>query len=138
VRSSFDGLWALVRDVARVAGLFPYTQIADLRETGADTWVFTRHLQIPNISALCWQEEARVVTVGQLQFQAIAGDLQTFSGCWQVTPDAAASSLTLTLEYAIPEERVPNIPAPLVQYVVNEVFKTICLRIKEAAEEETV
>ena len=97
-------LWALVRDVARVAGLFPYTNVEELTSPEPDCWLFWRQLTIPNVADLRWRERARVTGDGELHFEAVEGDLRMFAGDWRVTPNDTAAVLTLALEYEIPEE----------------------------------
>lgn len=128
-------LWALVRDVQRVAGLFPYTSVEEMQSPAADCWRFWRQLAIPNIAALRWREEARVLDNRTLDFHVLEGDLQTYAGQWAVVADGVTSTLLLTLEYEIPEGVAPQLPPLLAGYVMGEIFKTICQRIKDAAEE---
>ena len=129
-------LWALVRDVARVAGLFPYTNVEELTSPEPDCWLFWRQLTIPNVADLRWRERARVTGDGELHFEAVEGDLRMFAGDWRVTPNDTAAVLTLALEYEIPEEMRPKMPAMMIDFVMGEIFKTICQRVKEAAEED--
>lgn len=137
VEASAEHLWTLVCAVDRVAGLFPYTQVDELISPEPDCWVFWRRLTIPNVADLRWRELAKITGEGKLGFCAIEGDLQTFAGCWLVEGDGSASTLTLALEYEIPEAVGPNMPAMMVNYVMGEIFKSICQRVKEAAEEVT-
>jgi len=137
VQSSFSVLWALVCDVRRVAGLFPFTVVDDFREVEHGRSQFRRRVTIPTMADLCWQELSWVQHEGELCVQAVEGDLQTFDGQWLVAPDGAGMRLTLKLEYDIPAEMRANAPDMMVNYAMGELFKTICSRIKEAAEEET-
>lgn len=127
-------LWTLVHDVQRVAALFPYTTVEQVETPEPECWRFWRQLAIPNVAELRWHEEARVTAEGELRFTAIAGDLQTFAGRWCVAPSGSAAVLSLSLEYEIPAAVAPKMPPLLVGYVMGEIFKTICQRIKEAAE----
>lgn len=127
-------LWALVRDVARVAALFPYTRVDSLDAPEPGCWLFWRHLAIPNVADLRWREQARVSIEGELRFQAVEGDLETFAGSWLVAAQGEQSRLTLQVEYAIPETLAPRMPAAMVHYVMGEIFKSICKGVKEAAE----
>lgn len=136
VNTSAAQLWALVCDVDRFAHLFPYMEITDVQTSTANCWSFWRTLTIPNIANLYWRELSRITDDGQLTFQATEGDLTTFAGHWQVTPQGAVSTLTLTLDYEVPESCAPNMPAALVSYVMNELFKSICQRVREVAEED--
>lgn len=136
VNTSATQLWALVSDVTRLADLFPYMEITELQTPATDCWSFWRTLTIPNIANLHWREESQITNEGQLAFQATEGDLTTFAGHWQVTPQGAVSTLTLMLDYEVPAACAPNMPAVLVSYVMNELFKSICQRVREVAEEE--
>lgn len=136
VSVSVATLWTLVRDVQRIAAIFPYTTVEQMETPEPDCWRFWRQLAIPNLAELRWHEEARVTADGELRFAAIAGDLHTFSGRWCVSPAGSTAVLSLSLEYEIPAAVAPKMPPLLVGYVMGEIFKTICQRIKEAAEED--
>ena len=136
VGASSVQLWALVRDVARVAGLFPYTTVEELTSPEPECWFFWRQLTIPNVADLRWRERARVTGDGELHFEAVEGDLRTFAGSWRVVPNDTAAVLTLALEYEIPEEMRPKMPPMMIDFVMGEIFRTICQRVKEAAEED--
>lgn len=128
-------LWALVSDVQRVAALFPYTTVEDCTNPEPERWLFWRRLAIPNIADLHWREQATVIAPLALEFRAIEGDLATFAGRWQVETHGTATTLVLNLNYEIPSGLAPKMPAMLLEYVMGEIFRTICQRIKEAAEE---
>ena len=130
-------LWTLVRDVRKVAGLFSFTYLEDFQTPAADCWQYWRRLNIPSLSDLRWLERTEVTGEYALSFRALAGDLTTFDGQWSVIPTGNTSTLNLRLEYEIPEDVGPPVPEALAEYVMNELFKTICRRVKEAAEEET-
>lgn len=134
VNTSAEQLWALVSDVNRVAGLFPYTTLDDFTTPEQNHWLYWRRLTIPNVADLHWREDACITNHGELAFHAVDGDLQTFTGRWAVTSDGTTPSLTLNLEYEIPQGLAPSLPGALVGYVMGEIFKSICQRIKEAAE----
>ncbi|HEY3377452.1 MAG TPA: SRPBCC family protein [Armatimonadota bacterium] len=136
VQASPARVWALVRDVQRVAGLFSYLQVDDVCSPQADCWVFDRQLSLPNVANLRWREHAQIVREGELQFHALGGDLTTFDGHWLVTPTGETATLTLALEYVIPEAHAPRMPAALVGYVMGQIFTSICDRVREAAEED--
>ncbi len=138
VQSTFSSLWELVCDVRRVAGLFPFTAVDDFSDAEPGRWIFRRRVNIPNVANLCWQELSWAEREGELRFQAVDGDLQTFTGQWLVAPDRAGMLLTLNLEYDIPAALRPRVPGMMVDYVMGELFKTICCRMKETAEGEAV
>lgn len=135
VQADAARLWALVHDVRRVAELFTFTKLEEFTELEPDCWAYWRELTIPSIAALRWREQARVTGEHELSFHVIEGELEQFDGCWRVTPDSAASKLTLELTYAIPDGVGPSVPDALAHYVINEIFKTICQRLKQVAEE---
>ena len=131
-------LWSLVSDVQRVALLFPYASVEDMLTPAPQSWLFWRQLAIPKVADLRWRELARVVADGStMAFQVVEGDLTTFAGHWQVAPDGLAAALTLAVEYEIPAGVGPQMPSAVVGYVMSEIFKSICQRLKEAAEEAT-
>jgi len=136
VEASSAELWALISDVPRFAGLFPYIAVEDMRAPAPGCWSFQRRLNIPNLAALCWREENRVTGEGELSFQAVEGDLQRFTGRWLVTGIGAGAVLELALEYEVPDAVGGSVPEGLVCYVMNELFKSVCNRVKEAAEQE--
>lgn len=136
VQAEFAQLWTLVCDVRRVAQLFPFTAVDEFDTTAPDHWVFRRRVTIPSMAELCWREQSWAEAEGDLRFTAVEGDLQTFTGQWLVTPAAKGTKLTLTVDYIIPEEVRPRVPNSLVDYVMSELFKTICQRVKDAAEED--
>lgn len=129
-------LWTLIGDPWRTAKLFPYVTVEDIAPEGPGNWVYWRHLTIPSVASLRWQEQATIIGDNQLRFKAVGGDLEIFDGTWAVDPDGDDSTLTLSIEYVIPKGVGPNLPAPMVNYVMGEMFKTICHRMKETAEEE--
>ncbi|MHB0937028.1 MAG: SRPBCC family protein [Armatimonadota bacterium] len=137
VDTSSTALWALISDVPRFAGLFPYIAVEDMQSPAPGSWSFLRRLDIPNLAALNWREENRVTGERELSFQAVEGDLQCFTGRWLVAGNGGGALLELALEYEVPESVGARIPAGLAQYVMNELFKSICTRVKEAAEEES-
>ncbi len=137
VQSTFGALWALVSDVRRVAGLFPFTAVDDFHDAAPGRWLFRRRVTIPNVANLCWQELSWAEREGELRFQAVAGDLQTFTGQWLVAPDGAGMQLTLPVDYDIPAALRPRVPGAMVEYVMSEMFKSICGRVKETAEGDT-
>lgn len=118
-------VWALVRDVRRVADLFSYVAIDEFTTLAPDCWQFRRTLAIPTLATLSWHERSEVEREGELRFNALDGDLETFDGSWTVTPDGAGACLTLTLDYAIPAGVGPKVPAALAKYAMDEIFKTI-------------
>ncbi|HOF89084.1 MAG TPA: hypothetical protein PLZ36_13425 [Armatimonadota bacterium] len=134
VAASRAALWARVRDVRWVAGLFPYVAIEDFLEAAPDRWRYRRRLRIPTLAELRWEEEALLEGEGLLAFRALAGDLETFHGRWQVDGDAAAAQLTLSIHYLIPDGIGPAVPEFVAYGVMNQVFATICARVKEAVE----
>ena len=136
VETSNAALWALISDVPRFAGLFPYIAVDEIQSPAPGHWSFQRRLEIPNLAQLCWREENRVTGERELSFQAVEGDLQCFTGRWLVTGNGGGATLELVLEYEVPESIGAQIPAGLAQYVMNELFKSICNKIKEAAEGE--
>ena len=135
VEADVAHLWALMRDVQRVASLFPYTSVDDFRTLAPDRWVCWRRVTIPSIADLRWREETWMDGEGTLRFTAVEGDLDTFDGRWQAAADAQGARLTLAVDYVIPEALRPRMPASMVEYVMGELLKSICRRIKEAAEE---
>lgn len=136
VAASPPRLWSLVSDVQRVALLFPFACVEDVQTPERDCWLFWRQLSIPNVANLRWREQARVVEDREMRFHAVEGDLAVFNGHWRVAPDGQSATLTLTVEYEIPAGVGPQMPAVVVGYVMGEIFKSICQRLKEAAEEE--
>ena len=134
VSTPYAELWSLVCDVSRIAGLASYTRVEDLSTPEPNCWLFWRQLAIPNIAELRWRERARVIREGEMHFQAVEGDLGTFAGYWRVAPAGVNSSLTLEVEYVIPEGMNQKMPAFVVNYVMDEIFKSICQHVKEAAE----
>jgi ribosome-associated toxin RatA of RatAB toxin-antitoxin module len=137
VRASVATVWLLVRDVRRVAGLFPYVDVEGFDMPTPDHWLFWRRLRIPTLAEMRWQEEAWVAEDHVLAFRAVQGDMRTFYGTWTVAPDDAGASLTLDVTYEIPEGIAPpSVPVFVAQHVLGEVMKTICARIQEAAEED--
>ncbi len=129
-------LWSLVSDVERVALLFPFARVEDVLTPEPNCWLFWRQLSIPRVADLRWREQARVVAEGELHFHAVEGDLTIFNGHWQVVPDGEDATLSLSVEYEIPAGVGPPMPAVVVGYVMGEIFKSICQRLKEAAEEQ--
>ena len=138
IRTSSDKLWALVCDVRRVAQLFPFTIVDEYHSPEPCNWVFRRRVNIPNVTDLTWREHSWTEREGELHFRAVDGDLQTFNGHWQVAANDTGATLTLALEYVIPEALRPRVPSAMVDYVMGELCKTICLRMKEAVEEAPV
>jgi len=136
VDASSTALWALISDVPRFAGLFSYIIVEEMQSPAPGNWSFLRRLNIPNLASLSWREENRVTGERELSFQAVEGDLQCFTGRWLVTGNGDGAQLELALEYEVPEAVGERIPAGLAQYVMSELFKSICNRVKEAAEEE--
>lgn len=107
VQSSFASLWELVCDVRRVAGLFPFTTVDEVHSPEPSRWLFRRRVTIPNMANLCWQELSWAEREGELRFQAVDGDLQTFTGLWSVTSDATGVKLGLNLKYEYPRSAAP-------------------------------
>ncbi len=136
VEATPEQLWSLVRDVRRVAELFPFTAIDEFTALDDDHWLFWRTLSIPNVADLRWREDNRAADDYTLHFAAVEGELEVFAGQWQVKTNADGAELTLALEYAIPEHLRPNIPGPMIEFVMGEIFRMICRRVKETAEEE--
>jgi ribosome-associated toxin RatA of RatAB toxin-antitoxin module len=134
VAATPEALWSLVRDVHRVAELFPFNVISNFTSLPS-CWEFHRQLKIPHFTDLHWDERAWVAGEGALCFQAIAGDLSEFAGSWQVAPQGEAAQLTLQVEYAIPEHLAGLASPALAAYVLGELFTTICRKVKAAAEE---
>jgi hypothetical protein len=135
VRADVATLWSRIRDVRWVAGLFPYVDVEAFREIGPAIWRYRRQLRIPTLAAMTWEEEASVTDDGTLVFRAVSGDLETFDGRWEAAADGATSRLSLTIEYVIPDGLGPVVPAAVANMVMNEVFNTICRRVKDAVEE---
>lgn len=135
IRTSFETLWKRIQDVRWVAGLFPYVDIEEFHEPAPDRWRYWRRLAIPTLADMRWEEEATVSGEGKLDFRAIAGDLETFVGHWLVAPNGHHAQLSLNVDYAIPDGLGPVVPPVVATHVLNEVFKTICERVKEAVEE---
>jgi len=136
VEASTAELWALISDVPRFAGLFPYIAVEDMRAAAPGSWSFLRRLAIPTLAPLCWREENRVTGERELSFQAVEGDLRCFTGRWLVTGNGAGAVLELALEYEVPDAVGAQVPEGLARYVMNELFKSVCNRVKEAAEGE--
>jgi hypothetical protein len=134
VQASRETLWAHIRDVRWVAGLFPYVNVEAFTETAPGRWRFQRHLSIPTLAEMRWEEEATVAGDGVLAFRAVGGDLQTFDGRWRVTGDDTSAQLSLEIEYVIPDGIGPAVPTFVAAAVMHEVFKTICQRVQEAVE----
>lgn len=137
VEASSTALWSLISDVPRFAGLFPYIAVEEIQSPAPGSWSFQRRLNIPNLASLSWREENRVTGERELSFQAVEGDLQCFTGRWLVTGNGGGALLELALEYEVPEAVGTQIPDGLARYVMGELFKSICIRVKEAAEEES-
>ena len=136
VGASTSALWALISDVPRFAGLFPYIALEEVQSPVPGCWSFWRRLSIPNLAPLCWREENRVTGEHELSFQAVEGDLLCFTGRWMVTGDGGGALLELALEYEVPDAIGAQVPEGLAHYVMNELFTSICRRVKEAAEQE--
>jgi len=136
VEASTADVWALISDMPRFAGLFPYIAVADLQSPAPGRWSFRRQLSIPNLAPLCWREEDRVTGERELSFRAVEGDLSCFTGRWLVTGNGGGAMLDLALEYEVPESISAQVPEGLARYVMSELFKAVCCRVKEAAEEE--
>lgn len=130
-------LWSLVRDVQRVAELFSFIAIEEFQAPEVDCWQYWRRLNIPTLSELRWRERSEVAGDATLRFHALEGDLSVFQGQWVVATAGATSTLSLHIEYVIPKDVGPPVAEALAEYVMNELFKTICRRVKQAAEEET-
>lgn len=137
VRASQDRLWTLVKDVRFVAGLFPFMRIDAYEETGAQACVFNREIRIPSIITLRWREETCVQDDHTVAFRAVDGDLQTFIGTWQVHEQTGKVALALALEYEVPAGLGAALPAAMIDFAMKELFRTICLKVKEAAEDTT-
>jgi len=135
VQAPIDTVWALVSDIRRTAGLFSYMTITDYVTLAPGHWQFQRTLAIPSVATLSWCEQATVKAEGELHFHAIDGDLPYFAGLWLVAADDAGTRLTLALDYEPPTNVGPRVPASMAQYVIGEIFKSVCRHIKEAAEE---
>lgn len=135
VRTDVETLWARIRDVRWVAGLFPYVDVEAFHDDGPERWRYRRHLRIPTLAAMTWEEEATVAAHGTLAFRAVSGDLETFDGQWEASTDGAHARLSLTIEYIIPAGLGPAVPPAVAYAVMNEVFTSICRRVKEAVEE---
>ena len=135
VTASPAALWALVRDVRRVASLFSFITLDAWEAEGAECWRYRRLLRIPSLSELCWHERSEVTGAMELRFQAIGGDLSVFQGRWLVEPAEDTAVLRLELTYEIPAGMGPKVAAGLARYVMEELFKTIGQRVKQAAEE---
>ncbi len=127
-------VWALVSDVPRMAGLFSYMAISDFTTLAPGHWQFQRELVLPALAPLRWVEQARVVVEGELCFTAVSGDLSRFLGLWLVVPEADGARLTLALEYDAPMNLAPGMPEIAVQYVIDQLFTSVCRHVKEAAE----
>ncbi|MHB9130321.1 MAG: type II toxin-antitoxin system RatA family toxin [Armatimonadota bacterium] len=135
VSAAPEELWALVHDVRRVADLFPFTHVEDISSPETDCWLYWRQLTIPNVVSLRWREQAWVSGDSRMQFKAVEGDLETFTGEWLVVTADEGAKLTLSLEYEIPESTGIKLPAAMVNYAMGEIFKTICQRMRQAVEE---
>ena len=135
IEASSQELWALISDVPRFAGLFPYITLEGLESPAPGHWLFQRRLTIPNIASLAWREENRITGEGELSFRALEGDLETFQGRWLVTANGK-TELELELEYEIPPAISAQAPAGLAKYVMDELFKAVCRRVKETVEED--
>ena len=129
-------LWALAGDPRRAAALFPYVALEEIEEPEPGTTRFRRELAMPNLPPLRWREEDRVTGERELSFRALEGDLRTFAGRWRVSGDAQGSTLELSLDYEVPPAFMQLAPEPLARMVMEETLRSICRRIKEAAEEE--
>jgi ribosome-associated toxin RatA of RatAB toxin-antitoxin module len=136
IETSCAELWALISDVPRFAELFPYIAVEEMQAPAPGSWSFRRRLEIPNLAALCWREENRVTGERELSFQAVEGDLQCFTGRWLVSGNGGGAVLELALDYEVPDAVGAQIPEGLARYVMNELFKSVCNRVKEAAEGE--
>lgn len=130
-----ERLWTLIRDVRWLAKLFPYITVDEMHSPEPGRWRFRRQLAIPHVADLRWCEETREVAEGQMQFRAVEGDLETFAGSWQVVPQNETALLMLAVEYDVPTHLANNLPAPMVNHVMGEIFRSICRRVKEVAEE---
>ena len=135
VNASPAELWALISDTPRFAGLFPYIVVEDVQSPEPGRWLFWRRLTIPNLSSLSWREENRVTGDCEVTFRAVEGDLETFAGRWLVSSNGK-TELGLELEYEIPTAVSAHVPEGLARYVMDELFKSVCRRVKEAVEGE--
>lgn len=131
-----EDLWALISDVPRFAGLFPYITTDDLEIPEPGRWLFRRQINLPNISSLVWREENYLAGNNELAFRALEGDLRIFTGRWQVIGDNGGATLDLALDYEIPDAFAGQAPDFMVRFMMDELFKSICRRVKEAAEGE--
>jgi len=129
-------VWALLCDAPRFAGLFPYISVDALESPEPGRWLFWRRLAVPTLASLAWREENRVTGECTLAFRAVEGDLHTFAGRWLVTAEGGDAVLHLALEYEIPAAVAAQAPAGLAGYVMNELFKSLCRRVKETVEGE--
>jgi hypothetical protein len=127
-------VWALVSDVRRVAGLFSYMAITDFTTLAPGHWQFDRALTLPSLAPLRWREQAQVMAEGELRFTAVGGDLSRFTGLWLVAPTADGARLTLALDYDVPTTLAPGLPEIAIQYVIDQLFTSVCRHVKEAAE----
>lgn len=135
VEAPSAALWALICDAPRFAELFPYIAVEEVHAPAPGCWSFVRRLEIPNLAPLCWREENQVTGERELSFKAVEGDLRCFAGRWLVTGNDGGATLELALEYEVPESIGAQVPAMLAQYVMSELFKAVCRRVKEAVEE---
>lgn len=129
-------VWALVGDVSRVASLFPYCRLEEMEDLSPVSCRFRRIISLPNIAELQWRELSTVTAPGTLNFIAEEGDLKTYYGSWSLIADGEKSRLLLELTYEVPGSLAAMMPATMAGYVMSELFKSICQRIKEAAEAE--
>lgn len=136
ISAPFARVWALVGDVERVAALFPYCQLTEMEIVAPDSRRFQRIISLPNIAELQWRELATITAPGLMSFRAEEGDLKTYYGSWSLSAAGEQSQLALELTYEVPAALATKMPAVLAGYIMGELFKSICQRIKEAAEAE--
>lgn len=134
VGTSSDNIWALLSDIPRMAGLFPYLVVTGLTNCGAARWDYWRTLNIPGMPALHWREEAMLAAPDTLSFRALEGDVKVFTGSWRITPAGDTATLTLTVEYEFPEGIGGGIPVPILVYAMGELLKTMGQRVCDVAE----
>lgn len=136
IAAPFSSVWALLSDVGRVAGLFPYCRLEDMEQLSPESCRFRRIISLPNIADLQWRELSTISDPGVMKFTAEEGDLETYYGSWSLNADGERTRLTLELTYEVPPTLAAKMPSGLAGYIMGELFKSICKRIKEAAEAE--
>ena len=136
IRTSPEAVWALLSDIPRMAGLFPYLVVTELTSVGEGCWRYWRTLTIPGMPALRWREEASLGVSGTLSFRALEGDVKVFTGSWRITSNEGITGLTLTVDYEFPEGVGGGLPMPLLLYAMGELLKAMGQRVCDMAENQ--